>query len=343
VTPCGPGCRRYRIQGEGTCGSSPPLYTARFDTHAADRLVSARIVEMGADDWVQGRVNHRIIGSAGKRPWLTDSLPSGDCRISGGNWRNHESHDITADLKAGATAVAARVRGGGGSRWGYVDVEIKVDTSCEVIERLVDLCSGYASHPQCRLVSEDVDGVETFRSGVATGLHPLPQTRLFGSASCTLQFTRPFFLRSRRYTCAIDAAALPEPDLSRAAYIIEHSTKTQIADRLPNADGSYATTTRPFAMPERGTVAVCEPVCKTRASRANIAAAPAGVVASQQNDPTGWDIFYHACLPGNLCPVGPGEEIVTSCGCIDDFPDAIVMMQTVRLAGADLACTAETR
>ena len=40
---------------------------------------------------------------------------------------------------------------------------------------------------------------------------------------------------------------------------------------------------------------------------------------------------------------GPGEEIVSACGCLDDFPEAVVMMQTVRLGGADLVCTGEVR
>lgn len=343
VKSCGADCRRYRIGGEGACGGNPPFYTATFDVHAPRRLVSARIVEMGADDWVQGRVNGQIIGSAGKRLWLTDGLPSGDCRISGNAWYNHAGIDIMPQFKAGPTMVSARVRGGGGGRWGYVDVEVKVDTSCEVSEQLVDLCSGYAAAPHCRLVSEDVDGVETFRNGVATGLHPLPQTRLFGSAACTLQYTRPFFLRSRDYKCLTDSAAMPEPDLSRSAWIIDHSTETLIADRLKNPDGSYASTTRPFVLPDRGTVPSCEALCKTRSPKTNTAAAPAGVVGSQQNVPQGWDNFYHACTTNNVCPAGPGEEIVSPCGCLDDFPEAAVMMQTVRLAGADLACTAEAR
>ncbi|MFX7808420.1 hypothetical protein ABTK09_19525, partial [Acinetobacter baumannii] len=64
-----------------------------------------------------------------------------------------------------------------------------------------------------------------------------------------------------------------------------------------------------------------------------------GVVASQQNNPTGFDTFYHVCDAANVCPAGPGEEVVSACGCLDDFPEAVVMMQTVRLGGADMTCT----
>jgi hypothetical protein len=71
------------------------------------------------------------------------------------------------------------------------------------------------------------------------------------------------------------------------------------------------------------------------------------VVGSKQNAPQGWDTYYHACTVnnagGNACPLGPGEEIVSDCGCLDDFPEAVVMMQTVRLGGADMICTSEAR
>ena len=94
-------------------------------------------------------------------------------------------------------------------------------------------------------------------------------------------------------------------------------------------------------------VPTCEALCKTRAPKANTDAAPAGVVGAQQTNPTGFDTFYHVCKRddsgANVCPVGPGETIISPCGCLDDFPEAVVMMQTVRLAGADLVCTARAR
>ena len=348
VQDCGENCRRYRIIGDGDCSSSSPIYTARFEVSDPAKLISARIVQLAADDWVQGRVNGRIIGSAGPRPWLTTGLPPGDCRVNGDAQRNYTPYDFTADLRAGPTTVSARPWGGGGgapltTQWGLVDLEIRVSPGCEPRERLVDLCAGYGGDAKCRLDSESVDTVQTFRNGVGTGLRPLPQTRLFGTGSCTTQLTRDFFRRERTYKCIVDNGALPEPDLSRGAYIIDHSTETMLADRVRTADGGAAASTRPFTLPDRGSVPRCEAVCKTRAPKANADAAPDGVVGARQTNPTGWDTFYHACTSDNVCPAGPGEQIVSSCGCLDDFPEAVVMMQTVRLAGADLACTATAR
>lgn len=343
TSSCGTGCLRFQISGAGNCGSNPPAYTVTFNPLLPRRIISARIIEMGADDWVQGRINGRVVGSAGKRLWTGDGLPSGDCRISGDPWYNRTPIDFTDRLRSGATSVSARVRGGGGGNWGTITVEIQVDTSCEVSERLVDLCAGYASDAACRLTQEDVEGVETVRNGVNTGLKPLPQTRLFGTGRCTYQYSRDFFLRTRRYACLIDTSGITQPDLSRAAYIIDHSTETLLADQTLGANGALSQTSRAFALPDRPTVAACESICKTRAPSANSGVAPAGAVAEKQNVPVGWDSFYHVCTSDNVCPLGPGEEIVSNCGCLDDFPEAVVMMQTVRLAGSDLACTAASR
>lgn len=342
VQSCGTDCRRYRIVGEGNCSATPPTYTALFRVMKPKRIVSARITRIAGDDWVQARLNGQVVGYAGKRPWLGDGIPSGDCSVDH-DPVNTTPIDLTPAFKAGDAEVAMRVRGGNGKRWGAVDVEVRVDTSCEQSERVVDLCSGYAADPACRLVDEDVDGVLTFRNGVATGLRPLPQTRLFGSAACTVSLTRPFFLRARRYLCAIDTASLPKPDLGRGAYIIDHSTETLLADRVRQKDGSFATSSTGFSLPDRGSVPACEAICKTRAPKANDGVAPAGAVGALQNNPTGTDTFYHSCDSANRCPAGPGEEVVSACGCLDDFPEAVVMMQSVRLAGADLVCTETVR
>ena len=170
----------------------------------------------------------------------------------------------------------------------------------------------------------------------------LPQPRST-KRSCALLAPWSFFLRTRRYACVLNTSATAQPDLSWPTYIIDHSTETMLADQTRARDGSLVQSTRSFALPDRPAVAACESICKTRAPSANSGVAPAGAVAEKQNVPVGWDSFYHICSADNVCPMGDGEEIVSPCGCLDDFPEAVVMMQTVRLAGSDLACTAVAR
>lgn len=340
VSSCGTGCRRYRLGGSGNCDTPPPTYTAHFTVSQPDRLTSARLTTIQTDDFFQARINGMPVASAGPDPWLTNTVP-GACATAK-SFSAAPNIDFTQTLKAGQTSVDARVHAHGSKNQGTLEVEIQVDTGCRASEQLTDLCSGYAAQSQCSLQSETVDGVQTVTAGVVTGLRPLAQTRLFGNASCTLSLTRDFFERDRSYRCITDSSGQTAPDLSRAAYIIDHSTETLLADQTTSADGTVTTSSSVFSLPDRGTVPACEAICKTRAAKANTDAAPAGVVGAEQNDPTGWDIFYHACQADSVCPAGAGEEIVTPCGCLDSFPEAATMMQTVRLAGADLACTATT-
>lgn len=311
-----------------------------LDVRDRSRLRALTLTRYFADDWAQVHVDGQQIVS-GPLPWTGVAVPARNCE-RGGPFTRTPGLDLLPYIGEGSHEILLRVAVGDEGE-ALAEIEAVIDDSCKVEERLVDLCSGYAQAAQCRLLSEQVDGVETVRQGVHTGLAPLAQTRLFGTGRCTYQYSRDFFERARRYSCVSDSVALTPPDLSRAAHIIDRSTETLLADQIRNADGSVTQTSRPFALPDRPSVAACEPVCKTRAPSANSGVGAEAIVAAQQNLPVGWNSYYHACQADNVCPAGPGEEIVSACGCLDDFPEAVVMMQTVRLAGADLACTAAVR
>lgn len=306
----------------------------------SDRIVDARLAHFYADDWAQVRIDGTLVAS-GPGAWTSTGNPPGGCERNGA-FHAYPDLDLKPWLTPGDHEIWLRVAVSDRGE-AMTQVHAVVDDSCKTVEQLVDRCAVIAADRKCRIESELVDGVQIFRNGVNTALRPLPQTRLLGTDACPVSLTRDFFLKDRTYRCEVDTAALPKPDTSRGAYILDRSTETMLADRARQADGSFAESTRPFTLPDRGSVPACEPICKTRAPRVNTAAAPAGVVGSRQNDPIAYDTFYHACSSANVCPAGPGEEVVSGCGCLDDFPEAVVMMQTVRLAGADLVCTGATR
>lgn len=317
-----------------------------FDFHMTlrvkdvDRLQQVLLTRFGADDWAQIRVDGELVGS-GPQSWTGMGLPPGKCEKKGAFYV-YPGLDLTSRMTQGDHDIWLRVAVADGGE-AYASIEAKVDAGCKTSEQLIDTCGAFASNDKCRLQDEVVDGVTSFRNGVNTGLSPLPQTRLFGTGICATQITRDFFLRERGYRCTVDLGQAAQPDLSRGAYIIDHSTETLLADRVKTADDSYSLTTRNFVLPDRGSVNACEPICKTRKAMVNTAAAPDGVTGAKQTDPTGWDYFYHACQDSNVCPAGEGEELVQGCGCLDDVPEAAVMMQTVRLGGADLVCTSSVR
>lgn len=317
-------------------GGSCTLVDFGMTLHVSDpdRIVDARLTQFFADDWAQVRIDGQLVGS-GPSAWTTLGLPPSKCELKK-TFYSYPNLDLKPWLTAGDHEIWLRVAVAEGGE-GFAQVHVDVDNSCKTLEQLVDGCGTIAADAQCKLDSELVDGVQTWINGVATGLKPLTQTRILGGPACPTDLTRDFFLKDRTYRCSVDDVA--KPDTSRGTYIIDHSTETMLADRARQSDGSFSTSTRPFTLPDRGSVPACEPVCKTRTPKANSEAALDGVVGAKQNVPTGYDTFFHACTSDNQCPAGPGEEIVSACGCLDDFPEAVVMMQTVRLAGADLVCT----
>jgi len=326
-------------------GGSCTFFDYRMTLHVEDpdRLADVRLPYWFADDWGQVRIDGNLV-SSGPSAWTGVGYPPGNCERKG-TFYSYPNLDLKPFLTKGDHEIWLRVAVSGGGE-AFAMVQASVDLSCKPTEQLVDLCAANAADSKCQLYDETVDGVDTVRSGVATGLTPLAQTRLFESGTCSLSLTRPWFERKRKYRCTIDTGSLPEPDLSRGAYIIDHSTETLLADRVTNKDGSTATSSRSFALPTRGSVPACEAICKTRAPKANSEAALDGVVGAKQNAPVGYDTFYHTCTAsasGNHCPLGAGEALVSDCGCLDDFPEAVVMMQTVRLGGADMICTSEAR
>ncbi|WP_342250363.1 hypothetical protein [Sphingomonas sp. OTU376] len=322
----------------GNCRAFDYRLVLRVGEH--DRISSARLTHLYFDDWAQVRIDGKLV-LADPGGWTSSGLPASKCERDG-TWHNYPNLDLKPYLTPGDHEIWLRVAVGNEGE-AFAQIHAELDTRCTSSEQLVDLCQPSASDAKCTLENERVDGVQTFLNGVQTGLRPLPQTRILGSGVCPVQLTRDFFLKERSYRCRIDNDSMTPPDLSRGAYILDHSTETLLVDRPRLPDGSQAETRRAFRLPGRGSVAACEPVCKTRAPRAERAVAPQGVIAAQQNQPASFDTFYHGCSADNVCPVGQGEELVSACGCLDDFPEAVVMMQTVRLAGADLVCTAATR
>lgn len=311
-----------------------------LDIRDVGRLRSLRLNSFFADDWVQLRIDGVTIAS-GPSSWTGDGLPPGNCERKE-TYRAAPMIDLKPLMPAGLHEVWLRVAVADEGE-AYAEIEADLDLECHPSERLVDMCASLAQADACRLVDENVDDVVTIRNGIATGFTPLAQTRQFGTGRCSYQYARDFFSKQRRYSCTIGDGTLPQPDLSRGAYIIDRSTETMLADRVVGKDGTPLETRRSFSLPPRVAVPVCEPVCKTRAPKANDAIGQTAPVASLQTNPSGYDSFYHSCDATGQCPMGPGEELVTACGCLDDFPEAVTMMQSLRLAGADLSCNMEAR
>ncbi|WP_367305117.1 hypothetical protein [Sphingomonas tagetis] len=171
-----------------------------------DRITGARLLDYYADDWAQIRVDGTLVAS-GPAPWSSQGLPPGKCERSGA-FHASPNLDLKPWLTKGDHEIWLRVAvaDGGEAR---ARVGIEIDDSCRTREQIVDQCGILDRDTKCRISDEFVDGVQTFRNGINTGLRPLPQVRQFGASACAVTLQRDFFQRDRIYRCEIDSSAVP--------------------------------------------------------------------------------------------------------------------------------------
>ncbi len=70
----------------------------------------------------------------------------------------------------------------------------------------------------------------------------------------------------------------------------------------------------------------------------NVTTTKAGFHTNSQS----YEFYYKAC-EGSVCPLVEGEDLVKDCQCINEFADASVIMQTLRLGGRDFICSSGTK
>ena len=301
-------------------------------------VTSIILSELHVDDNVQLTIDGVYVYSY-PTSWTGPGRPPGSCERAT-DYVVSPGVDLTSYFADGAPHVLRFRLSVGGRGQLFARISVTGD-ACSAVQTITDGCGAFAGAPSCRLVEETVDGVQTFRNGGRTGLTPLSAPRTFSSASCSVTLNEPFWLRERDYECEAQGPGAAAPDLTRIKYIYDNSTISSWADQYTAADGSVVTTSGALNPPDPVAVVDCEASCKVRQSYLNSQVGGAGVAAGAQTDPNDIQYAYHACRAG-VCPIGPGETLVTDCGCIDAFPEAMVMMQTMRLGGMDMICTTNT-
>ena len=302
-----------------------------------ERIREAVLIDAVYEDQIAVFINNRRVFNTGGFDGV--NRPK-DCQIDD-QFSASINRNIKADLIEGRNTlkmvIAVRKKGSGRLRG-----RIRYEPGCDLVENVSDTCSSYAADDRCRLVDETVDGVRTFLNGGRTGLTPINQPRTLYGAQCVQSFSRPFFDRDRTYECEFDNSSAQAFDFNRATHIYNGSSLDQYADRQKNSDGSFTNITGAFSIDTDYGVSSCQNLCKTRSSVTDTEISSTGVVGSILKNPVATEFNYHQCS-GDVCPIGPGETIVTDCGCLNEFPQALTIMQSFRLAGQDLICTSGTQ
>lgn len=374
LVPCGPGCLQMALGTVsdnnligGTCG----LFEEQVSFWVAhpDRILSATLLQAKFDDHIQISNNNQIVWahepawtdlSADSYPpstfwqplnapvfftvpypkWWYTSYPICERNT---NWDVSMNVDFTSILKQqGAHNFRIRVAVSGGGE-GYAFAKVMVDESCKLNADVINsTCNQLQQNPDCRLKREIVDGITVLEDYLPTGLTPLGSTQAIVGQQCTLQATRNWWKKSRTYECQTASPYDYQGALQRKAVVGDSVTATQYEDYRQDEHGNWQRVTGgTMALPPAPTLDTCEHTCKTVKSEEADSVAGMGSAMSQRTIPNTNDYTYYVCQQG-VCPAGPGETIVTPCGCMDEFNEATAQMQANRLGAKDLLCTSGT-
>ncbi len=298
-----------------------------------EKLNEARFNLGFYEDQIAIRVNGDLIFGTDGFDGLSDPA---DCQINDQSSVTINTHFLD-NLQPGTNTIdfyiAVKDRGSG-----QITGHFLYDTECDLVEDIRSTCDAYANDDRCLLFEETVDGVNTWHNGGRTGLTPLVQTRTLYGAQCEQTFSFPWFVRNRTYQCETEGDSARNFDFTRQSHIYGNSTNEEFADRL-EINGDVVLSTGNMSIDADFGISDCQQMCKTRSLVTDTEVASSGVVGSILRNPSATGEFnYHQCA-GGTCPIGPGEQLVTDCGCLNEFPQALTIMQTFRLAGQDLLCT----
>lgn len=330
----------------GNCGTFSE--SAELAILRPDRITSAALKHVIYDDHIQVLMSGSVIWNGPHGNWTNPNSPippTGNCEHGRSNEENDEAANLAVDLipympaSPGNLSVGLNVRVGGRGE-GYARIRVTADTSCkEASDQIIDDCGSLSQQGSCKLVEENIDGIQTILNGVRTGNATHPQSSIVSSTTCSLNFKRNWLKIIRTYECETQNQYDFETAAQRVSVIESSTTETSYTDlrTTPNSTTPIQINGE-LTLFDEIEVPACTLRCKVTKSEAENDVLVSGVSNDYVTEPEQSEIIYHECK-NNTCPIKQGEQILQDCGCLNGFADTAVMMQTIRMAGSDLLCS----
>jgi len=359
VSRCGTGCVQLVLgtvgddYWSGTCG----LYEheAKFWVEKPERILSAHLERAKFDDHIQVISDGALLWAhdAGWTNIADDSYPPGTVWPGGMggtvpfcersiSWDVSPGVEFTSRLKTlGPHSFKIRVAVSDRGE-GYAFARLKVDESCHLNpDTFTDTCAALAAEPTCDLEKETTDGVTTLSDFIPTGLSVLSITRELMTSACRKAVTRTWWEKERVYRCKTTPAFDLSGVAKRSEVIKTSASATKYDDyRLNPITGMMETVTDlKLELPSLPTMGSCEKTCKTISDIEGDEVAGMGAESAMRTLTRSSEFQYKKCQSGDVCPLLPGERVVSPCECTHFFGEATARMQAGRLAGKDLLCT----
>jgi len=185
-----------------------------------------------------------------------------------------------------------------------------------------------------------VDGVPTLVNNTPTGLTQLPNCKNFTGDVKSFEVCRAWWQKQREYTCVEPQQQIDLARFSKIKDTINVSgTSFAFTDLRKGSTGAWTAASMQGVLPQGDTYGLCMPTCKVKRAGQLTQVGLSGSVSANLVDNSTFETRYLPCEEDNVCPAEPGDIIEMQCGCIDEFPLAASIMQTMRLSGADSICS----
>jgi len=155
------------------------------------------------------------------------------------------------------------------------------------------------------------------------------------------EICRDWWKTERTYVCRSDESNMP--DLRRLEHIKSTMTETQggvrFEDLVRNSSGEWNVILNQSVDVKTGNeFGNCIRACRLKKWIECAEATAATTTADYRHTPGHYKYVYRLC-EDNSCPVGPGEEAVSSCVCINEFNQGVTLTEIMRLSSMDLICS----
>lgn len=348
TTSCGTGCVKVRVGRVGDnylsakCGKWTSY--AAVTVHRPELLTSVTLVQTSFDDWLRVRINGNIVYNADPN-WTWESARCGENGQRGTKYPNTDLTSWFKNVPAGTVVQVVQETSYTDKGEGWAILQFQYAQDCAIAsETLSNGCAAQEENPECALRDEQVDGVQTYQGYTRTGLTPSPASKTYTYNGCEQTLTREFFSTQRIYTCP--ASPLPyDGEAAQKRYDSIHGTfdtATGAFTDVTTKDGgsTYTASAQRITTPPPDSRAACPMMCRTRKPRPGVAVGEPGPTNALNPGGVAYDYTWRECDEGNLCPTAAGEEVVTACGCRDNFGEAAAAMQTIRQVAEDSVCQA---
>jgi hypothetical protein len=317
--------------------------SALLNVARPDRVVSAKLLATAFDDYGQVWVDGSLVFGSDPRWVGSGPYPAPSCELGRTSFA-YPGTDVTARLLGAGPTVKleehAAVAGWGD---GAAYFEVRVNPGCAVgAETIEDGCIAAEHNTDCGVWEEWVDGVQTVRDGLTTGLSPLPSAKTLVGSTCSVSTgNRNWWTTRRIYQCVAHSSDYDFSNVLQRRDAVVGSldgSSGSYTDRLVNADGTVSTPSGKVSLPAPRATA-CQQTCKTRAPRPGDAVGPSGPQSRLNATGVQWSFHYKNCTADSICPLDAGEEVVSACDCQSNFAEAAAMMQTIRMVAEDQTCS----